>query len=58
MKKFGRKEKRIRKWRFNKGGMGGFKIPISKMEFPSFDVTSLALCLNKNIHSKDGRPVD
>lgn len=52
MKNFGRKEKRIRKRGF------GFKLPISSMEFPTIDIASFGLCLSKNLHSEDDKPVD
>lgn len=52
VKNFGRKEKRIRKRGF------GFKLPISSMEFPTIDIASFGLCLSKNLHSEDDKPVD
>ena len=53
VKSFGRKQKRRQK-----RGLGGFKIPISSMEFPSIDITQFGLCLDKNLHSEDDKPVD
>lgn len=57
VKKFGRKEKRMRKRSLRKRGFD-FKLPISSMKFPTIDVASLGLCLSKNLHSKDDKPVD
>lgn len=57
VKKFGRKEKRMRKRSLRKRGMG-LKLPISSMEFPTIDVASFGLCLSKNLHSEDDKPVD
>lgn len=47
VQKFGRKEKR-----------GFVKLPLSSIKWPQIDVLSLGLCLGKNLHSADGKPVD
>lgn len=54
VKKFGRKEKRaaLRKRGF------GFKLPLSSIDYPIIDITSFGLCLSKNLHSEDDKPVD
>ncbi|KAI7783681.1 hypothetical protein LA080_011390 [Diaporthe eres] len=52
VKEFARKQKRRQKRDFK------FKLPISKMEFPSIDITKFGLCLSKNLHSEDDKPVD
>ncbi|KAK7716409.1 hypothetical protein SLS64_003563 [Diaporthe eres] len=52
VKEFARKQKRRQKRDFK------FRLPISKMEFPSIDITKFGLCLSKNLHSEDDKPVD
>ncbi|KAL1865312.1 hypothetical protein Daus18300_007202 [Diaporthe australafricana] len=45
--------------KFGKEKRAPVKIPkISDIKVPSFDVASLGLCLNKNLHSADDKPVD